>query len=136
MSDRTTLPCGLPGSRIVNLMSHGRPYGTARRLRVVTCWRSLLTRPESWCSRSISDVRGTRSKASRHACRRRVNSDPLAPGDLLDLGYLATRDAVITDPSTMISGTGLTCIDEYQRAPSVLDAIKAQLNRSSAGRPH
>ncbi|MBK5248516.1 MAG: ATP-binding protein [Actinomycetales bacterium] len=52
-------------------------------------------------------------------------------GEVLDLDDLATRDAVLTDPATMIAGDRLTCIDEYQRAPSVLDAIKAELNRSS-----
>ena len=52
-------------------------------------------------------------------------------GTLLDLDDLATRDAVRTDPATMIGGPGLTCIDEYQHAPAVLDAFKAELNRSS-----
>jgi predicted AAA+ superfamily ATPase len=52
-------------------------------------------------------------------------------GAVLDLDDLATRDAVLTDPATMIGNPGLTCIDEYQHAPAVLDAIKAELNRSS-----
>ena len=52
-------------------------------------------------------------------------------GELLDLDDLATRDATLTDPTTMIASSGLTCIDEYQHAPAVLDAIKAQLNRST-----
>src|SRR5450756_385176 len=52
-------------------------------------------------------------------------------GEILDLDNLATRDAVLKDPATIIAGSRLTCIDEYQRAPSVLDAIKAELNRSS-----
>jgi predicted AAA+ superfamily ATPase len=52
-------------------------------------------------------------------------------GELLDLDDLATRDATLTDPTTMIASRGLTCIDEYQHAPAVLDAIKAQLNRST-----
>ena len=54
-----------------------------------------------------------------------------AGGEILDLDNLATRDAVLKDPATIIAGSRLTCIDEYQRAPSVLDAIKAELNRSS-----
>ena len=52
-------------------------------------------------------------------------------GELLDLDDLATRDAVLTDPATMIAATGMTCVDEYQHAPTVLDAIKARLNRST-----
>lgn len=52
-------------------------------------------------------------------------------GELLDLDDIATREAVRSDPATMIAGVGLRCIDEYQRAPIVLDAIKAELNRAS-----
>ena len=52
-------------------------------------------------------------------------------GEVLDLDDIATREAVLTDPATMVAGSGLVCVDEYQRAPIVLDAIKAELNRSS-----
>jgi len=51
--------------------------------------------------------------------------------ELLDLDVPATRDAVAADPSTFVSGTGPVCIDEYQKAPVVLDAIKAELNQDS-----
>lgn len=47
---------------------------------------------------------------------------------ILDLDDLATRDAVAADPGTMIVGDQPVCIDEYQKAPVVLDAIKAELN--------
>lgn len=54
---------------------------------------------------------------------------------ILDLDDLATRDAVAADPATMIAGDQPLCIDEYQKAPQVLDAIKAELNRgATAGR--
>lgn len=52
-------------------------------------------------------------------------------GEILDLDDPATRDAMLADPATMIEGSNLVCIDEYQHAPSVLDAIKARLNRST-----
>ena len=52
-------------------------------------------------------------------------------GEVLDLDDPATRDAVATDPATMIQSDSLVCIDEYQHAPAVLDAIKARLNRSA-----
>ena len=52
-------------------------------------------------------------------------------GEVLDLDDPATRDAVAADPSTMIQSGSLICIDEYQHAPAVLDAIKARLNRST-----
>jgi predicted AAA+ superfamily ATPase len=47
---------------------------------------------------------------------------------LLDLDDVATRDAVAADPATFVAGLETVCIDEYQRVPLVLDAIKAELN--------
>lgn len=41
----------------------------------------------------------------------------------------ATLNAVQTDPATMLAGDQLVCIDEYQRAPIVLDVIKAELTK-------
>jgi predicted AAA+ superfamily ATPase len=52
---------------------------------------------------------------------------------LLDLDDPATRDAVAADPAAFIGGDEPVCVDEYQKAPVVLDAIKAELNRD--GRP-
>lgn len=52
---------------------------------------------------------------------------------LLDLDDPATRDAVSADPATFVAGDQPVCVDEYQKAPVVLDAIKAELNRD--GRP-
>jgi len=48
---------------------------------------------------------------------------------VVDVDNPAIRDAVISDPSTFVEGEGPVCIDEYQKAPIVLDAIKAELNR-------
>jgi hypothetical protein len=53
-------------------------------------------------------------------------------GRVLDLDNPGVLDAVATDPDTQITGPGPVFIDEYQRAPIVLDAIKAELNRSPA----
>lgn len=47
---------------------------------------------------------------------------------LFDLDDLATRDAVAADPALFVSGPEPVCIDEYQKAPPILDAIKAELN--------
>ena len=52
---------------------------------------------------------------------------------LLDLDDPATRDAVAADPATFIARATPVCVDEYQKAPVVLDTIKAELNRD--GRP-
>jgi predicted AAA+ superfamily ATPase len=48
--------------------------------------------------------------------------------DVLDLDQLATRDAVAVDPSAFVAGQRPVFVDEYQKAPAVLDAIKAELN--------
>lgn len=51
---------------------------------------------------------------------------------VLDLDDLAARDAVTVDPGLFVSGPGPVCIDEYQKAPRILDAIKAELNRDGS----
>lgn len=56
----------------------------------------------------------------------------LKGAQLLDLDEPAIRAAVTDDPSVFISGGPPLCIDEYQRVPSILDAIKAHLNAHPA----
>ncbi|WP_428119375.1 AAA family ATPase [Candidatus Poriferisodalis sp.] len=51
---------------------------------------------------------------------------------MIDLDQPAVRDAVSCDPATFVSGPAPVCIDEFQKAPVVLDAIKAELNRNRA----
>ena len=51
---------------------------------------------------------------------------------VIDLDQPAVRDAVSSDPATFVSGPTPVCIDEFQKAPVVLDAIKAELNRNLA----
>ena len=51
---------------------------------------------------------------------------------VLDLDDLAVRDAVVTNPTLAVGGAAPVCVDEYQRAPEVLDAIKARLNREGS----
>lgn len=52
-----------------------------------------------------------------------------ADAEVLDLDDPATRDAVAADPALYVRRDRLLCIDEYQKAPIILDAIKAELNR-------
>ena len=47
---------------------------------------------------------------------------------VLDLDDPAIRNAVEADPTTFVAGPPPVCVDEFQRAPAVLDAIKAELN--------
>jgi predicted AAA+ superfamily ATPase len=54
---------------------------------------------------------------------------------VVDLDDLPTRDAVASDPALFMSGNSPVLVDEYQKAPLVLDAIKAELNmRTEPGR--
>lgn len=48
--------------------------------------------------------------------------------DIVDLDDLPTRQAVASDPGLFVSREGPILIDEFQHVPSVLDAIKAELN--------
>ena len=49
--------------------------------------------------------------------------------EVIDLDEPAVRDAVMADPGTFTAGAPPVCIDEFQKAHLVLDAIKAELNR-------
>jgi predicted AAA+ superfamily ATPase len=51
---------------------------------------------------------------------------------VLDLDDPATRQAVADDPGTFVVGSSPVCVDEYQKAPLVLDAIKSELNRDGS----
>lgn len=52
-------------------------------------------------------------------------------GAVVDLDDPATRDAARADPALFVSGSAPVFIDEHQKAPVLLDAIKAELNRNS-----
>jgi len=52
-------------------------------------------------------------------------------GRILDLDDLATRDAVRADVGRAVAGSQMVLIDEYQKAPEVLEAIKAELNKAT-----
>lgn len=49
--------------------------------------------------------------------------------DVTDLDDPLTREAVAAGPGFVIGAPGTVFIDEYQRVPDILDAIKAELNR-------
>jgi hypothetical protein len=48
---------------------------------------------------------------------------------VVDLDEPATRDAVEASPSAFAAAEPPVFFDEYQHVPSILDAIKAELNR-------
>ncbi|MFT4218174.1 MAG: ATP-binding protein [Micropruina sp.] len=51
---------------------------------------------------------------------------------VVDLDDPAVRDAVLPNVSTAVDATTPVCIDEYQHALEVLDALKARLNREGS----
>jgi predicted AAA+ superfamily ATPase len=52
--------------------------------------------------------------------------------EVIDLDDIETRDAVTGNLALVTAGGTPLCIDEYQRVPDVLDAIKARLNREGS----
>ena len=48
--------------------------------------------------------------------------------EVFDLDDRATRDAIRADTATYAASTPPVCFDEYQKAPEILEAIKAELN--------
>ena len=51
---------------------------------------------------------------------------------VLDLDDVGVREAVIGNLASVVGGRAPVCVDEYQRVPDVLDAIKARLNREGS----
>ncbi len=49
--------------------------------------------------------------------------------EVIDLDQPAISDAVSVDPATFAAGPAPVCFDEFQKAPVILDAMKAELNR-------
>lgn len=53
-------------------------------------------------------------------------------GSVLDLDDVAVRDAAVGNLMSIVSGTAPVCVDEYQRVPHILDALKARMNREGS----
>lgn len=54
---------------------------------------------------------------------------------IIDLDDIATKDAVAADPALFMSGPAPVLVDEYQKVPLILSAIKAELRgNTSPGR--
>lgn len=51
---------------------------------------------------------------------------------VIDFDDVEIRNAALRDPTLVASGIKPVCIDEYQKAPVILDALKARLNREHA----
>ncbi len=80
-------------------------------------------------SDSVVLIQGPRSVGkstllSEFAAARNVN--------VLNLDHRPTRLAVAQDPSFFVKGPGPICIDEYQKAPELLDAIKVELGKDGS----
>jgi predicted AAA+ superfamily ATPase len=53
-------------------------------------------------------------------------------GSVLDLDDVEVREAVVGNLASVVKGATPLCVDEYQRVPDILDAIKARLNREGS----
>lgn len=51
---------------------------------------------------------------------------------VIDLDDPAVRDAVVANPTAAVGQHTPLCLDEYQHAPDLLDALKARLNREGS----
>ena len=51
---------------------------------------------------------------------------------IIDLDDIATKDAVASDPALFMSGPAPVLVDEYQKVPLILGAIKAELRGSTS----
>jgi uncharacterized protein len=71
-------------------------------------------------------VQGARTVGKSTLVRSLAQSSERA---VVDLDEPETRDAVEASPSVFANGEPPVFFDEYQHAPSILDAIKAELNR-------
>lgn len=49
---------------------------------------------------------------------------------VIDLDDSAQTELVAASPADYVKGASPVCIDEYQRVPAILQAIKAELNRN------
>lgn len=52
--------------------------------------------------------------------------------DIVDLDEPAVRDAALANPALAVSAPPPICLDEYQKAPDLLGALKARLNRDGS----
>lgn len=55
-----------------------------------------------------------------------------AGSSVLDLDDVEVREAVIGNLGSIAGGPAPVCVDEYQRVPDILDALKARLNREGS----
>ncbi|GAB97526.1 hypothetical protein KILIM_073_00060 [Kineosphaera limosa NBRC 100340] len=53
-------------------------------------------------------------------------------GSVLDLDDVEVREAVIGNLRSVTGGPAPVCVDEYQRVPDILDALKARLNHEGS----
>jgi len=53
-------------------------------------------------------------------------------GTVLDLDDIEVREAVVGNLASVVAEPAPVCVDEYQRVPEILDALKARLNREGS----
>lgn len=74
-------------------------------------------------------IHGPRSVGKSTVLRRFATNHGV---EVIDLDELVVRDAASASPGSAVAGATPVCIDEYQHAAEVLDALKARMNREGA----
>jgi predicted AAA+ superfamily ATPase len=102
-------------------MSH--PWeGTAKRRLLAVLEAHLVHDP-------AVAIHGPRSVGKSHLLRDFAESRGV---QVVDLDDPAVREAIENAPGAAVGGPPPACIDEYQRVPDILDALKALLNANGA----
>lgn len=78
---------------------------------------------------SVIALHGPRSSGKSTVLRAFADAQEV---DVIDLDDVETREAVAGNLSAVSAGQTPLCIDEYQRVPDILDAIKSRLNREGS----
>lgn len=120
------------GSTSVVAPSQTRPWSLASQQLVIVdeaCWPT----PATWPVAAAGCAWTTRELGQTHRPRLLREFAAARGVPVIDLDDPEILNAVASNPTAAVSGP-TPCVDEYQRAPALLDAIKARPNRESTPR--
>lgn len=102
--------------------------GVQRRLDGIVARRLAAVIRERMATSPVVVLAGARA-VGKSVLLRELADDLGVP--VVDLDDLDTRSLVARDPGTFVTGEAPVLLDEFQHVPQLLDAIKAELNRST-----
>ena len=100
----------------------GLPDGMARRRLHDVLEARIATEP-------VIALHGPRSVGKSTLLRNFATSRGV---EAIDLDDPVSLDAALANPTQIVSGRAPVCLDEYQKAPEVLDSIKNRMSREGA----